>query len=801
MRRKILICVYIIFFSFQLANAQHRSDATIKTVLIYKICNELIWQDQYSKDTFLIGVYGNDPLMLSILQNIETEQIQGKTVFVTHFPELQDIKNTDVLYINHVNNFDIERIYRLTKNTNTLLITDRNDQKRDVMINFFHDEGKVKFEINRNNIEEENIVLSPNLIVLGGTELDVRDLYYETEKVLATEQKKIVEIEKELKLKQEDLFQKQEELRKTNMNYNRLQNQIEIKNQDITALSERINEKEQMLRMQNSNITQSQEKFKRLSKNINALKVEHEEQITINAKKEASIYTLDSLIVVHEKNLDVQLKQVKEQEDIITDQKRIMIQLVGIGALLIIIIALIIYGYLQKKQMNTKLEKLVEERTKELKRTNINLVSEIKTRKKFESDLIDSERNYKEIYNTSTDAIFIHKMNGEFLDVNNSMLRMYGYQKEEVLNFNIGDVSAIDEGYTIEKVEQLVVKAIQDGMQTFDWKAKSKNGKSFWVEVVLKKTLIDDKERILAVVRDIDERKIAQIELEKYRLHLEKMVEERTYKLQDVNEELETSIEELAATNEELYSQREELQLALSKLEATQGRLVESEKMATVGKIAAGVAHEINNPLNFIQGGINAIHEILGEEQPETLAELIVFINAVETGIERAANIVKSLNVFSRKSDSMDEIGSISAIIDNCLVMLENGLKNKIEIQKDYKVANDTVIGNVDKLHQVFINLLTNAEQSIESKGRIHISATEKDKNKIEIKIRDNGKGIPPEVLNKIFDPFFTTKVAGEGTGLGLAIVKNIIQEHNGFVKLSSKLNEGTVVTILLPVK
>jgi signal transduction histidine kinase len=245
--------------------------------------------------------------------------------------------------------------------------------------------------------------------------------------------------------------------------------------------------------------------------------------------------------------------------------------------------------------------------------------------------------------------------------------------------------------------------------------------------------------------------------------------------------------------------QKDEMEETLNKLKETQGKLIETEKLASLGTLTAGVAHEINNPLNYIMGGYVGLLRQL-KKHPELENERNeVLLNSIRQGVDKVSNIVKGLNQFSRDNQSKNETCAVHNILDNCILILNNQLKHRIEIKKNYANGSICIIGNVGKLHQAFLNVLSNAIQSIDDMGRIVITTSKKGEQSF-IHIMDSGRGMPKEMLPKITDPFFTTKPPGEGTGLGLSITLSIIKETGGEITFDSEIGKGTTVTIMLPI-
>jgi signal transduction histidine kinase len=224
--------------------------------------------------------------------------------------------------------------------------------------------------------------------------------------------------------------------------------------------------------------------------------------------------------------------------------------------------------------------------------------------------------------------------------------------------------------------------------------------------------------------------------------------------------------------------------------------------MASIGILTAGVAHEINNPLNFIKTGLYGIESIIEDDDLTDTTEIKQEIKSIALkmgiGVDKVAEIVKSLNHFSRNNQLEFQKCSLNKILINCLSILNHEFKNKIAIKQTFLKNNIELLGNESKLHQVFLNLILNSIQSIETTGEIEINS-KLNQNEAIITITDNGKGIPEAFKNKIFDPFFTTKPAGKGTGLGLSIVMQIIKDHHGDITFASAEGKGTAITLILP--
>ncbi len=267
---------------------------------------------------------------------------------------------------------------------------------------------------------------------------------------------------------------------------------------------------------------------------------------------------------------------------------------------------------------------------------------------------------------------------------------------------------------------------------------------------------------------------------------------------------------------------------AFEDLKAAQMKLVEAEKMASLGVLTAGVAHEINNPVNFVSAGIESlelnyadVEKLLGmylkynpssstdkdweaiesfkkEVAPEELLpEMDILFKSIKSGATRTSEIVKGLKNFTRLDENDMKKTKVEEGIDNTIVILNNKLKNRVEVVKNYE---DTlaILCYPGQLNQVFMNLLHNASDAIDEKGEIHIH-TWMENNNLKVSFRDTGKGMDAETKSHIFEPFYTTKEVGKGTGLGLSIAYGIIEKHKGTIEVKSEVGKGTEFMITLP--
>jgi len=414
-----------------------------------------------------------------------------------------------------------------------------------------------------------------------------------------------------------------------------------------------------------------------------------------------------------------------------------------------------------------------------------------------------SEALHKGILSGAVDAIVTIDDGGEVLSFNPAAQRIFGYDSQEIIggevdkliscrkcdecNINVSNCEKENRYFEIGKTH------VVDGVDKY--------GRIIPIEMTSSEIFIGQHKVYTWVLRDISKRKRVEQELEKYQEDLEKLVLERT----------------------------EELEQAMQKLESTQTQLIQTEKLASIGQLAAGVAHEINNPVGYISSNLNSLEQYMGDVfeligMYQGLLEANLSVKEIDSlksfeksidyeflkpdvvdligesieGVTRVKKIILDLKDFSREGQQDWEEANLHDGIESTLNIVHNQLKYKAQIIKEF--GDIPLVECIPaKLNQVFMNLLINAGHAIEENGIVIIRTGANDHD-VWVEIEDNGSGIPKSKLKQIFDPFYTTKPVGQGTGLGLSLSYGIMKKHNGRIDVKSEEGKGTLFHISLPI-
>jgi two-component system NtrC family sensor kinase len=407
------------------------------------------------------------------------------------------------------------------------------------------------------------------------------------------------------------------------------------------------------------------------------------------------------------------------------------------------------------EEYNKTLETKVKKRTAELEKT---------------TKLLQVEYNRLEaIINSPNLGIVIEDKDCNIRFMNKTLIETFGNQIGEKCYEKF---KGLKEKCPICPIDEILVK----GKKTFTYLDQDDRGHFYELSAALFQN--EKGERyILETTRDITEQK-----------KLERQVEEYTHNLEKTNQELEN---------------------ALKSLKEAQSQLIQAEKMVAVGQLAAGVAHELNNPLGGILGYSQFALEKINQKpisqfDQEDTESFLQYLKDIEQQTKRCRAIIQSLLKFSRASRKEEfEPTDVNSVLKETFIFIKHQVeKNRVRLVENLVEFLPLINGQPSQLQQVFTNLILNAVQAMPEGGTLTIhSRTKEDHQAIEISFTDTGAGIPEENLSKIFEPFFTTKKVGEGTGLGLSVSYGLIKNHGGEIKVQSQKGQGTTFTVILPVK
>jgi two-component system, cell cycle sensor histidine kinase and response regulator CckA len=349
-----------------------------------------------------------------------------------------------------------------------------------------------------------------------------------------------------------------------------------------------------------------------------------------------------------------------------------------------------------------------------------------------------SDATYRAIFDLANDAIFVHDAaTGAIVDVNRKMTEMYGYSREEACRLTVVDLSVGTPPFTQERALEFLRAAAAGTPQLFEWHAKDRRGRPFWVEVNLKHVEIGGRDRLLAIVRDVTERKRTE--------------------------------DTLRAADEQLREQA---------------------ALVRLGEMAAVVAHEVRNPLAGVRGAIQVISRRLPQQSPDAavMREAIARLDALD-------DLMTDLLLFARPPQVRLVPVDIVALANESTDFVARGSTAR-GVQFSVEGASPPIMADPKLLKSVLLNLLLNATHAVQNAGSVRTSIATTGSACV-LAVVDSGPGIPPDIRERIFVPFFTTK--SRGTGLGLPTAKRLIEAHRGRIVVDCPSEGGTVVSIELP--
>jgi PAS domain S-box-containing protein len=851
------------------------------TAYIYNFAKNVQWQNEEAIKEFHFLIIGEDKNVLQEMTTLsKVKTLRNKPIRVSSSAAIENIDEAQLIYIGKDKEKYVVELFDKIEGKNILLVSDGYQDKRLIMINFIESEkGTLRFEINKANIINQHLRIMEDMILLGGTEIDVAALYREGQQSLRSLQKHTKNVENNLSQLENEITAKTKE--------------IQVQKESLNNQTLKIKEQQNILDDQSLRLTKRENELDALVQRTQGQQKVLDVQSQELEKQKADLTEGNKLLQDQKSEILSQEKVLEEQGTTIHRQQNYL-YLGVITILLTILLVIAIYiGYKNKQKSNKELEQKVAERTNELHNANEQLLIELTERKRTEAQLADSEQKYRELVEHANSIILRWTSTGQITFLNEFGQKFFGYSAEEILGrhvigtivpinessgrdlsqlmeqicanprafeqnvnenkcrdgrrvwiawtnrivldnqgqvieiFSVGtDITdrrqaeealkeseahyrylfeqnpvpmliyetgslnmlavndAFIEHYGYSKAEVLALhltdlypqsekKAIADLTNKLqgqayagEWHHLKKDGTLLTIEAHSQGFSYEGRASRIAVITDLTERKRAEAELDKYRKHLEEMVEERT------------------------------AELVIAKERAESADQIKSAFLATM-------SHELRTPLNSIIGFTGIILQglagPLNDEQSKQLSMVQNSANHLLALINDVLDISKieagQLEVFLKKYDFRQ---SIEKIVSSIRPLAE---RKGLELQTTISPEVRELVSDSRRVEQILLNLINNSIKFTE-KGSVHVECKIADKTLV-ISIMDTGIGIRDEDLEKLFKPFSQidtgTTRSHEGTGLGLSICKRLVEKLGGTITVQSKLGTGSTFIVEFP--